>query len=266
MNSFSENFQTDHPVALVTGSGAPRVGDTVLRKLAKMGCRVVVHANSSMERAKETVAELKQAGVEAIALQADLTNADQAARLIDQTCEAFGRIDILVNAAAIWKRIPLEETTAADMREHFEANTLGTWVCAKTAGLRMVEQPTGGAIINIGDWAIVRPYENYAAYFPSKGAIPALTKSLAVELGQRNNKIRVNAVLPGPVMIPDSTPDEERLATIRATLLKTEGSAEHIAHAVVFLAENSFVTGVCLPIDGGRSIFHDCGENSSPTH
>lgn len=259
MNSLSQNFQTQHPVAIVTGSGSPRVGDTVLRLLARKGCRVVVHANRSIERAEATVAELKRQGVDAIAVQADLTDENQARGLIQQTCDAFGRIDILVNSAAIWNSKPLEESTAADVRAHFEANVVASWVCAHEAGLRMVEQPSGGVIVNIGDWATVRPYTGYAAYFPSKGAIPAMTRSLAVELAERNRAIRVNAILPGPVMIPDETPDEERRAVVRATLLKREGSAEHVAHAALFLIENDFVTGVCLPVDGGRTIYHGCG-------
>src|SRR6476619_888696 len=100
--------------------------------------------------------------------------------------ERFGRIDVLVNAAAVWKSKPLEMVTAADVRLHFETNALGTFLCSQHAGLAMVEQPEGGVIVNIGDWADARPYTGYAAYFASKGAIPTITRSLAVELGSRN--------------------------------------------------------------------------------
>jgi len=108
--------------------------------------------------------------------------------------------------------------------------------------------------VNIGDWAIARPYLGYAAYFPSKGAIPALTRSLAVELAHRNPRVRVNAILPGPAMLPESLPEAERQEAINATLVKQAGTPEHIAHAVHFLLENDFVTGVCLPVDGGRTV------------
>ena len=118
----------------------------------------------------------------------------------------------------------------------------------------MADQPTGGVIINIGDWAVARPYLNYAAYFPSKGAIPALTRDLAVELAARNPRVRVNAILPGPVMLPPDLPAAEREKSIAGTLVKREGSPEHIAHAVLFLIENDFVTGTCIPVDGGRTI------------
>ena len=119
----------------------------------------------------------------------------------------------------------------------------------------MVKQQEGGSIVTIGDWATERPYLNYAAYFPSKGAIPTLTRTFAVELGTRNPAIRVNGILPGPVMLPLDLPEEERRQAIDATLVKREGKPENIAQAVLFFIDNDFVTGVCLPVDGGRTIY-----------
>jgi pteridine reductase len=118
----------------------------------------------------------------------------------------------------------------------------------------MVDQPEGGSILTIGDWAVARPYPEYAAYFPSKGAIPAITRTMAVELARRNPAVRVNCILPGPVMLPHDLSQEERKQAIGATLVKRQGRPEHVAHAVLFLVENDFVTGVCLPVDGGRTI------------
>ena len=94
---------------------------------------------------------------------------------------------------------------------------------------------------------------NYAAYFAAKGAIPTLTRALAVELAHRNPRVRVNAVLPGPVSLPTEMTAAERQRVIEATLAKREGSPRDVADAVVFLLQNTFVTGVCLPVDGGRS-------------
>ena len=119
----------------------------------------------------------------------------------------------------------------------------------------MVAQPSGGVIVNIGDWAEVRPYLDYAAYFSSKGAVTAMTRSFAVELGTRNPNVRVNAILPGPVMLPPDLPEAERKQAIDATLVKREGSPKNIAQAVLALVENDFITGVCLPVDGGRTIY-----------
>lgn len=118
----------------------------------------------------------------------------------------------------------------------------------------MVNQEHGGAIVNLGDWSVARPYLDYAAYFPSKGAIGALTRDFAIELAARNPRIRVNAVLPGPVMLPPDLPQAEREAAIKGTLARREGNPQHVAEAVVFLAEHDYITGVCLPVDGGRTI------------
>jgi pteridine reductase len=254
MPELKELFGTDHPVALVTGSGAKRVGNVVARALAARGFQLVLHANRSAQEAEATVADVRRAGGQAIALTADLTNEAAARKLVDDAHQHFGRLDVLVNCAAIWRPIPLEKVTADEVRRNFEINTLATFVCAQSAGLKMAPQPTGGVIINIGDWAVARPYLNYAAYFPSKGAIPVLTRDLAVELASRNPRVRVNAILPGPVMLPPDLPQAEREKSIAGTLVKREGSPEHIAHAVLFLIENDFVTGVCLPVDGGRTI------------
>jgi pteridine reductase len=242
-------------VALVTGSGKKRVGWHVADALAQRGYNLAIHYRSSAQEAAETVAHLQSQGVQAVPLHADLTDEVQVQGLVQRVIERFGRIDVLVNCAAIWKRKPLEEARAADVRLHFETNLLGTFLCCQHAGLAMVRQAEGGCIINLGDWAVARPYLNYAAYFPSKGAIPTLTRCLAVELGSRNPKVRVNCILPGPVMLPPDLPEAERKQAVDATLVKHEGQPENIAQAALALIDNDFVTGVCLPVDGGRTIY-----------
>lgn len=254
MSRFSDVFGIEQPVALVTGSGAKRVGNAIVQSLAARGYRCVVHANRSLEQAEDFVAKLRDSGAEAIAQQANLTDTRELHALVDKSLSHFGRLDVLVNAAAIWEPKRLEEIMPDDVRRHFEINTLATFELCRYAGLKMVAQSMGGAIINIGDWAVTRPYLGYAAYFPSKGAIPTLTRTLAVELAARNPRIRVSAVLPGPVMLPPDLSAAERQAAIEGTLVKREGTPKHVADAVVFLAENDFVTGVCLPVDGGRTI------------
>lgn len=242
-------------VALITGSGKRRVGSVVASALAERGYAIAVHYRSSADEAAETVSQLRQMNVEAHAFQADLTDEQAVRRMMNNVLVRFGRLDVLVNAAAAWQSKSFEEITAADVRHYFEINTLGTFLCSQLAGLTMVNQPEGGSIILIGDWACERPYLNYAAYFPSKGAIPTMTRTLAVELGTRNPAVRVNCILPGPVMLPPDLPQEEREEAIQATLVKREGKPENVAQAVVFLIENDFVTGVCLPVDGGRTIY-----------
>lgn len=242
-------------VALVTGSGKRRIGWHVAQALADRGYALVVHYHTSASEAATTVAAFRARGVEAVALQADLADEQAVHVLIDQTLARFQRIDVLVNCAADWKSKRLEEVTAADVRHYFETNTLGTFLCCQRAGLAMTRQPEGGCIVTVGDWATVRPYVNYAAYFPSKGAIPTLTRCLAVELGSRNPAVRVNCILPGPVMLPPELPEEERRRAVEGTLAKREGRPEDVARAVLYFVDNDFVTGVCLPVDGGRSVY-----------
>lgn len=246
---------TSKRVALVTGSGKRRVGWSVAEALAARGYDLVLHYNSAALEAAQAADNLRSQGIAVLDVQANLADEQAVRALFDQVMQKFGRIDVLVNCAAIWQRKPLEEVTAADLRRHFDINTLGTFLCCQLAGLAMVRQPEGGCIINVGDWATARPYRDYAAYFPSKGAIPTLTRCLAVELGSRNPAVRVNCLLPGPVMLPPEMSATERQQIIQATLVKRAGRPDHVVQAVLFLLDNDFVTGICLPIDGGRSIF-----------
>lgn len=241
-------------VALITGSGKRRVGNVVAEALAERGYSIALHYNRSAEDARQSVSLLRQKGIHAEAFQANVSLEDEVDRLFEQVENNFGRLDVLVTAAAIWQSKTLEEVTADDVRRHFEINTLGTFLCCRRAGLMMVKQPEGGSIVTISDWAIERPYPHYAAYFPSKGAIPTLTRTFAVELARRNPAVRVNCILPGPVMLPEDLAEHEVKGAIAGTLLKRAGRPENIAHAVVFFVENDYVTGVCLPVDGGRTI------------
>jgi pteridine reductase len=241
-------------VALVTGSGKRRVGATVADALAQRGYAITVHYRRSATEANETVKSLQRYGVLAEAFAADLTDERQVRDLIDTVVARFGRLDVLVNCAAAWQSKRLEDVTAADVRYYFDTNALSTFLCSQLAGLAMVRQPEGGSIVNIGDWAIERPYLNYAAYFPSKGAIPTLTRCMAVELAARNPNVRVNCVMPGPVMLPPDLPEAERRTAIDGTLVRREGRPENIAQAVLHFVENDFITGACLTVDGGRTL------------
>jgi pteridine reductase len=215
----------------------------------------MVHYHSATAEAHETVASFRALGVAAECFAADLAQETDAENLVKATLDRFGRIDVLVTCAAIWQRKSLEETTQEDLRRHFDINVAGTFFCAQHAGLAMARQPEGGCIITFGDWAVCRPYTDYAAYFATKGAIATLTRCLAVELGTRNPRVRVNCVEPGPSMVPSDVDRSELLRIVDATLAKREGTPEQLAAAVVFLIENPFVTGACLTVDGGRSIF-----------
>lgn len=256
MSILSQTFDHPHPVALITGSGAPRVGRAIAIALAAVGCRIALHANTSVDEAESVAADLRaRHDIGVIVTNGPLDDDAVPGRLVSETVDHFGRLDILVNSAAIWKPTKIDDVTADEIRKYFDVNAIATFLCARAAADVMIGQDRGGSIVNIGDWATVRPYLDHAAYFPSKGAVEVMTRSLAVELGSKNRRVRVNCVQPGPVLLDDSVSDQKRDAIAASTLVGRVGTPEHVAHAVQFLCENDFITGVCLPVDGGRSIY-----------
>lgn len=242
-------------VACVTGSGRDRVGNVIARSLAKDGYSIALHYHSSDDAARETQQQLRDEGVHCEIYKANVAVENDVETMFDGIESDFGRLNVLVTTAAIWETISLEETTADDLWRNFNVNTLGTFLCAKRAGLQMVKQDEGGSIITIGDWAISRPYLDHSAYFVSKGAIPTLTHALAVELAHRNPNVRVNCIHPGPVMFPPDSSEKEKEQMRQSTLVKDANCPQAVAMAVKFLIDNPFVTGDCLPVDGGRTIY-----------
>jgi pteridine reductase len=242
-------------VVLVTGSGRHRIGNVVARSLAERGYSIALHYNSSADAAQATAEQIRETGVPCEAFRADVAVESEVNRMFDQAMERFGQLDVLVTTASVWSVVPLEQVTADDVLQNFRVNTLGTFLCARRAGMIMAAQADGGVIVTIGDWAIHRPYIDHAPYFVSKGAIPTMTRTLAVELGHRNPRVRVNCIHPGPVMFPPDSTEQERQEMLDSTLVHGANQPETIASAVSFFIDNEFVTGVCLPVDGGRSIY-----------
>lgn len=242
-------------VALITGSGRRRVGSVVARSLAELGYSVALHYHKSREPAEESAAEFQKRGCDAEAFQADVSSEDEVDAMFERVLARFGRLDVLVTTASVWTTMPLEDIRESDLRRHLGTDLIGTFLCARRAGLMMAGQQEGGAIVTIGDWAIERPYRDHAAYFLAKGAIPTLTRVLAVELAHRNPRVRVNCIHPGPVMFPPDADSDEREQLVASTLVKQGDCPDSISKAVKFFIDNEFVTGVCLPVDGGRSIY-----------
>ena len=255
-------FDTRRPVALITGSAAPRVGRRIAEHFLAQEFQIVLHAHQASEPAQRLVAELQQRGHTALLVTGDVQDETQIAQWRDAVVERFGRLDVLVNSAAIWEPTPLEHATSADYQNFFQVNTLGSASCGQIFGLSMASQPSGGAIINIVDWAVARPYRDFAAYLLSKSSLVTLTQALAVELAERNPRVRVNAVLPGPIQLAEGVTEERRRKIVQACLLKREGTADDVAQAIVFLATSPFITGVCLPVDGGRTIWAPGGQEA----
>ena len=192
-----------NPTVLITGCGRKRLGYVIATELARSGYNTAVHYHRSESDANANVVELEQLGVRAKAFQADVTEEGDVRKLVQDVTDVFGSIDVLVNTSSIWRSIELERVTSNDVLDSFKVNTLGTFLCCQHAGLAMVGQERGGNIVTIGDSLVDHPYLDHAAYFTAKGSIETLTKSFAVELGNRNPKVRVNCIAPGPVMFPE---------------------------------------------------------------
>lgn len=248
-------FGVDQPVALVTGSGAARVGRAIARELAEAGCITVLHAHRSIDAVQKVVKAWCLEGLQASYVTGAIDDPHNAEAWCAEIRQRHGGLHILVNSAAAWEPTSLDELDEAKLLAQWRVNLMGPALLCRAAGLIMAQQTHGGAIVNIGDWALARPYRDFAAYLLSKGSIEGLTQTMAVELASRNSAIRVNAVMPGPVLLDERIGPEARRTIIEQSLLKREGTPEDVARAVRFLVESEFVTGVCLPVDGGRTIY-----------
>ncbi len=252
-------FDDESPVVLVTGSSSARVGRCVVSHFLSNGYRAVVHANHSIGAGQSFVADCERTGLTAMLVQGDISDEATVIDWIDSIDKRFGRLDAVVHCAATWDRKPLESTTADDVLKNVRTHTLGTFLVAQQAGLRMVQQSSGGSIVLIGDWALERPYVDFAAYFSGKGSVPTMTRSFAVELGSRNPRVRVNCILPGTVLLSEDASQSKQQTLRQATLVKRLGTPDDIAQAALFLCDSPFITGVSLPVDGGRHCY--AGDN-----
>lgn len=237
-------------VALVTG-GARRVGRSIALALARRGAHVAFTYRTSRREAESLIRELTALGGKSLAVKADTGRAADAKAAVRAVVKTFGRIDVLVNNAAAYPRTPWASLDEKAWDGVLATNLKGPFLFAKAAGDRMLKQGSG-KIVNIADWAGERPYKHYLPYCVSKAGIIAMTKALALELAPT---VQVNAVAPGPVLLPEGTSAGFKKAVIAATPLRRIGSPEDVANAVVFLIEGSdFITGALLPVDGGRLI------------
>jgi pteridine reductase len=180
----------------------------------------------------------------------DLTRAADVEALLAATLREFGGVDLLVANAGAFQRTPLASLSEAQWDAMLGANLRTTFLCARSFGLQMQSQKRG-CIIALADVAALRPWAEYLAYNVAKAGVVALVQTLAKELAPH---VRVNAVAPGPVLFPPGYPADLRQREIDRTLLHHEGHPQHVASAILALATNDYITGVVLPVDGGRSL------------
>ncbi len=240
-------------VALVTGA-SKGIGASIARLLAQEGANVVVNYSSSKEGAEKVVKEIQKNGSKAVAVRANLSKPEEIPALFSETKKAFGKLDILINNAGVYDFSAIEEVTVEEYHRHFDLNVLGLLLATKEAVKMFGIQ--GGSIVNLSSIVSSAHIPGVAIYSGTKGAVDAITRSLASELGPR--KIRINSVNPG-IIATEGTHTKGILESDfkkeveEKTPLGRIGAPEDVARAVLFLAsdDSSWITGECLVIAGG---------------
>ena len=239
----------DGRVALVTGAGH-RLGRAFAIALSERGATVAVHYNASADAARETVALIESAGGKAAHFYNDLTDPRGPQELVDAVIERFGKLDILVNSAAVMERTPLGEVTVEMWDRMFAINLRAPFFLSQAAAAVM---PSGSTIINISDLAAFESWPTYIPHAITKAGINRMTESMARVLGPN---IRVNAIAPGAVLLPETWGEEMSRDFAESTPLKRVGDAVDAVGAMLYLLDAEFVTGETIVVDGGRRIRH----------
>ena len=238
--------------ALVTGTR--RIGAVVATELARAGADVALVYRQSRGEADETAEAVRALGRRATVLHADLREPEACERIVDETVDAFGRLDVLVSMASVYRRRILDEVTVEDWDEQMAVDLRSAWLCARAAVPHM-RRLRGGRIVTISDWVARsgRPrYTGYLTYYVAKAGVIALTEALALECAA--DQILVNCVAPGPIVAPPDVSDAEFAAVERATPLGHWGGEIEIAKAVMTFVESDFITGETIRVDGGRHL------------
>jgi NAD(P)-dependent dehydrogenase (short-subunit alcohol dehydrogenase family) len=236
-------------VVLITGA-AMRVGQVIALTLAEKGAHIAFTYLSDQEPWRNTLAEIEAKGVKGLALPLDVRQVEQPKACVEMVIEQFGRLDILVNNASVWLKSPFLEINYEAWNAALAINLTGPFLCSQAAAPYMLRQESG-LIINITDLSAYQTWAEYAHHSASKAGLVALTRVMAAELAPQ---VRVNAIAPGTVLLPDDATEEKRRWASENSLLKRVGKPEDVANTVVFLAESDFATGAVYFIDGGRAL------------
>ncbi len=240
-------MEIDGRVALVTGAGT-RVGRVIALALGKAGMRVGVHYARSERGAREVAEQIIANGSDARTLPGDLTDPATGPRLVEHTAKVFGGLDVLVNSAAVMMRTPIGEVLVEDWDAMFALNLRAPFFLSQAAARAMGES---GVIVNIADLAAFETWKGYIPHSITKAGLVQMTRALAHALAP---KIRVNAVAPGSVLLPEGWTQEQADKLISTTPLGRLGSAEDVAQAVMYLICADYVTGETIIVDGGRHV------------
>lgn len=236
--------------AIVTG-GAVRIGRALALRLAGEGVNVCLHYGRSATEAEATAAAIAAAGVRVTCVQADLSDPLPAARrIVEHAVRTFGRVDVLLNNAAIFEPQTLATLDDAAWDRHFDVNLKApAFLCREFAA--QLPADDRGHIVNIADWRATRPRPGHLAYSLTKCGLVCLTEILAQELAPR---IQVNAIAPGAILPPPGRDDAYLQRLARDIPLRRTGSPDDVADALVFLLKSEFITGEVLHVTGGEGL------------
>lgn len=237
--------------AIVTGASRG-IGAEIARKFAADGAKVVVNYSGSQEKAEAVVADIQANGGEAIAVKANVSDAESVKAMVDETMKAFGSVDILVNNAGITRDNLMMRMKDDEWDDVINTNLKGVFVCTKAVTRQMMKQ-RAGRIVNIASIVGVMGNAGQANYVASKAGVIGLTKTTARELASRG--ITANAVAPGFITtdMTDQLTDEVQKAMLGQIPLGRFGAPEDVAKAALFLASDdaTYMTGQTLHLDGG---------------
>lgn len=241
-------MRIENGVALVTGAGI-RVGRAIALALADAGMNVAVHYSHSAGEADATVADIRARGRTAQSFAANLVEEGEPEKLIDAVAAAMGGLDLLVNSAAVMRRTPIGGVSYESWAETMDLNLRAPFFLSQAAAKVMCR--SSGVIINIADLAAFETWSGYIPHSISKAGIVQMTRAMAHALGPQ---VRVNAIAPGAVLLPEGWDEASRSRLENTTPLKRLGTPKDVTDAILYLLRAEYVTGEIIIVDGGRHV------------
>lgn len=242
----------ERKVALLTG--AKRIGAEIAAAFAERGADIAIVYRESAKEADEVATRVQNLGRRALVVQGDVSDPSACASIVAAVDRQFGRLDVLVNMASLYRSVAFDELDSAEWTRQLSVDLNGSFFCAHAA-VPVMRRGGGGRIINFADWVAAsgRPrYHGFLAYYVAKSGVKALTEALALEVAA--DQILVNAIAPGPILAPPGTSEKELQAVIDATPVGRWGGPGEIVKAALALVDSDFLTGETIRVDGGRHL------------